>query len=301
MGSSSTRDLVLGLAVLVLAAGGAILMVRPEPEPARVRWKTTLAEVGGLEVGGAVTYRGFRVGNVEAIQREGVGQRFLVSLALAVDMPPRESLIVELARPVPVQPAALVLWDREPGAVVEGSPPAARIPMTCQGVPAATEDPYIASCRPDVGFASRLDEIVAEMRGFTKRAGEVLAQASELAQHNLGPGSQLEGLLAGAREKASALDVASLNAVLRNSAAMTGSMNAMLERNQAAIADLSRELSGLVGTMTSTTTALAQDIADATRQMSELAATMQREPESLFRGRTVVDPPLVSSAGPDSR
>jgi ABC-type transporter Mla subunit MlaD len=301
MSSSSTRDLVLGLAVVLSAVAVAAMMIWPEPEEARARWTTAFDEIGGLEAGAAVTYRGFRVGSVETIERVGVGQRFRVSFDLTVEAPPPESLVVELVRPVPIQPAALVLWDREPEGTVDRSPPGSRIPMICRGLPPAPEDCDISSCPSDLGFVGRMDEIVSEMRRFTEQAGVALAEVTKLAQHNLGPGSQLDTLLAGARKKTDEIDVESLNALLRNSAAVTRSAVVILEQNQAAIANLSRDLSGFVVSISSSTASLMQEVTDATRQMNELAAALQREPASLLGGRAMTDPPLVSGAGSDSR
>ncbi len=273
-----TNEFAVGLAVLIglgLVIGGALWLSGADIGRQKEVYTARFRTVGGLGVAGPVTFRGVKVGRVEAIR---LADEEWVEADLRIDkdvqLPARPAIIAASASLFGEWAATIVSAD-EPA-----NDPIVRIQLVEAAAPGG--DRWPGATLPDVGqLTSQASRIAGDVAEVTRRIQGVFDSAAvkELKQSIVDFAAVSQRLVGFAEAQTAGLDRVSGNIATATDAVTSATLNLRNTLARVDTATSGGELQDILeGARAST-----QDVRQAAADVRALAATVRAQEASLIR------------------
>lgn len=292
----------LALLALLLA-----LFLKPGLFHRQVVYHTEFSDVTGLKPGAEISYAGYPVGRVRAIEPDFAQGRFQVTLALDPDWVQPQGVVAQIDESNPLRPASIVLrrdpacpGAAEPGRITGcGRLPnvidlagkvvgdAGRIVETVSGMLAAGGDGPSDSKQ----MMARVQHILENIDGITTAVREL---TDERRMATIGRAvDDLAATTAAARktmENTTRIDPETINRTLASAERAVGAAADLLRDNSASLTAASTEAKYLLQTSAPSLQQILLNLDEATRNLADLSARLRDDPSMFIRGRSFKDP-----------
>jgi ABC-type transporter Mla subunit MlaD len=313
----------VGAAVLSVLVVGALALV-PDPFFRQRVIATTFDDVEGVAPGAQVYFRGAPIGAVRSVELDGERRVFAVAMGVEKTWRPSACSFATVASANPLAVPRIDLVALETGAA---QCPAARRAQGCDPVPGAVPPGGVAGCRRPAGLFETAAVAVGEAASVARTANAMAQKLAGMLQGSGGASAvdmaqvardatqtlaALNGLstqldrsfqpgkgdialtLSHVRQatgRASEIDIAALNGILRET-------RALVAQNQASIAGLlaeGRTSAGEVRTIlegaSASLVATSANLERTSASLGSLSERLSGDPTYAIRGQRYADPP----------